>query len=149
MKKLVLMVLALILVFAFAAAPAVQAAEEPAAAKDSWIMLPMMKLGRGIANVAFGALELPIQWYEVQNEYGGIAGITYGTLKGLCYVVAREVVGVVEIVTFPFPLPNCPDEPFGFGAGYGPIMQPEWIIDAGHNWGNFVYSREAIITNPY
>ena len=63
------------------------------------------KLGRGISNVAFGALELPINWYQVNFEEGGFAACTYGILKGVIAVVIREVVGVVEIVTFPFPLP--------------------------------------------
>ena len=73
-----------------------------------------------------------------------IAGLTYGTLRGVAFIIAREVVGVVDIVTFPFPLPNCPDTPQGFGAGYGPIMTPGWVIDVDHDWWNFVYNREAM-----
>lgn len=74
-------------------------------------MKPVEKLGRGIANVAFGPLELLMKGWDVTQEQGGIAGVTYGPLKGVCYVIAREVVGVVDIVTFPFPLPDCPDDP--------------------------------------
>ena len=111
---------------------------------SSIVMRPLMKLGRGIANVAFGPFELPMKWYDVNAEMGGIASLTYGTLRGVAFVVAREVVGVVDIITFPFPLPNCPDTPHGFGAGYGPIMYPGWVIDVDHDWWNFVYNREAM-----
>ena len=104
-----------------------------------WIMPPVEKLGRGIANCAFGPLELPMKWYDTTFEYGGIAGLTYGTLKGVAYVILREIVGVVEIVTFPFPLPGCPPERKGYGWGYGPIMRPAWVVDVDHDWWNFVY----------
>ena len=76
---------------------------------DNWVMLPVEKLSRGIANCAFGPLELPMKWYDVSFQSGGIVGLTYGTLKGVLYVIAREVVGVVDIITFPFPLPGCPN----------------------------------------
>lgn len=122
-------------------------ADEPAKANDQWIMLPVMKLSRGIANVAFSPLELPIKWWETGNEMGGIAGITYGTLRGICYVVARIGIGLTDIVTFPFPLPDCPDDPDGYGSGYGPIMTPAWVIDVNHDWQNFVYSRESIVVD--
>ena len=40
-----------------------------------WVMRPVEKLARGIANAAFCPLELPMQWIKVKNEQGGIAGI--------------------------------------------------------------------------
>jgi len=106
---------------------------------EIWIMPPIEKLGRGIANCAFGPLELPMKWYDTTFEYGGIAGLTYGTLKGVVFVIFREVVGIVDIVTFPFPLPGCPRERYGHGWGYGPIMWPAWVVDVDHDWWNFVY----------
>lgn len=115
--------------------------------ENPWILRPIEKLGRGIANVAFGPLELPMKWYDVNAEMGGIAGITYGTLKGVAYVIAREVVGVVDIITFPFPLPNCPDTKDGFGAGYGPIMYPAWVVDVNHDWWNFVYDNNSMASS--
>ena len=138
-------VLLLLVLFTLNVMPQVSA-EETTQSKGQWILLPVMKLSRGIANVAFGALELPIQWWDVSNEMGGIAGITYGTLKGVCFILARVGVGVVDIVTFPFPLPNCPEDPSGYGSGYGPIMTPAWVIDVSHDWQNFVYREEGIIT---
>ena len=113
---------------------------------ENIVMRPLMKLGRGISNVVFSPLELPMKWWDVQNEMGGIAGITYGTLRGVCFVLVRIGVGVADIVTFPFPLPNCPDNPDGFGPGYGPIMRPAWVIDVNHDWQHFVYGRQATVT---
>ena len=80
---------------------------------------------------------------------GGIAGLTYGPLKGVSYTIAREIVGVVDIVTFPFPLPGCPDDPNDAGWGYGPIMRPAWVVDIQHNWGDFVYDSNAIVSSDY
>ena len=120
-----------------------------AAPDDPWVMKPVEKLGRGIANVAFGPLEILIRGWDVTQELGGIAGITYGPLKGVAYCIAREVVGVIDIVTFPVPLPDCPEDPEGFGAGYGPIMRPAWVVDIEHNAGNFVFDDSSIVSSDY
>ena len=88
------------------------------------------KLGRGVTNVAFGALELPLKMYEVNFEEGG-------------FVVEREIVGVVDIATFLVPLPGCRQDPNEAGWGYGPIMRPEWIITPDKNYYNFVYPSSA------
>ncbi len=100
------------------------------------------KLGRGISNVAFGALEFPVTWYSVNFEEGGLAACTYGILLGVVKVVIREVVGVVEIVTFPVPLPGCSELPDCPAAGYGPILQPEWIVTPAQNKYNFIYPNQ-------
>lgn len=104
---------------------------------------PVRKFGRGISNAAFGALELPVTVYDMNFEEGGIAACTYGVLKGVCRVVGREVVGVVEIITFPMPLPGCPDDSRDAGWGYGSMMDPEWIIDTDHNAYNIVYQKTS------
>ena len=101
------------------------------------------KLGRGVTNVAFGALELPLKMYEVNFEEGGFAACTYGVFYGLCFVVEREIVGVVDIATFLVPLPGCRQDPNEAGWGYGPIMRPEWIITPDKNYYNFVYPSSA------
>lgn len=118
-----------------------------AKADDAWIMRPMEKLGRGITNTAFCFLEIPMAWTTVAEEHGNLAGITYGTLRGVCYTIARVGVGVVDIVTFPFPLPNCPESVEDVGWGYGPIMRPAWVVPVGKDWNNFVYDDESIV-NP-
>ncbi|MBQ4315506.1 MAG: exosortase system-associated protein, TIGR04073 family [Lentisphaeria bacterium] len=137
-----------VLMFALIAGVAAPAyAETPQQFKgEDIVMRPVQKLGRGIANVVFSPLEIPMKWWDVQNEMGGIAGITYGTLKGVCFTLVRIGVGVLDIITFPFPLPNCPDNPDGYGPGYGPIMRPAWVIDVNHDWQNFVFSRQSVVT---
>jgi putative exosortase-associated protein (TIGR04073 family) len=101
---------------------------------------PIRKLSRGISNVAFGALEVVMKMEDTNFEEGGIASVTYGALKGVSYFIAREVVGVVEIVTFLIPFPGATDEPRESGWGYGPIMRPEWVVDHEHDWYNVIFS---------
>jgi putative exosortase-associated protein (TIGR04073 family) len=113
------------------------------------VLKPIWKLSRGIANVVFSPLEIPMKWHDVQQQDGGIVGITYGTLKGIVYMFARIGVGVIDIATFPIPLPNCPESPQGYGAGYGPLMRPAWVVDIDHDWNNFVYSNENIGPSEY
>ena len=81
---------------------------------------PVEKLGRGIANVAFGPLELLIRPYDVTQDKGAIAGLTFGVLKGVCYTVLRA------------------------GVGYGPIMRPAWVVDTEHNAFNFFFEDNTI-----
>ena len=106
---------------------------------------PIEKLGRGVANVAFGPLELLIRPYDVNQDKGAIASLTYGVLSGVAYTIARECVGVVDIVTFPVPLPGCSDDPLSSEYGYGPLMTPAWVVDPSHNAFNFFYNDQAII----
>ncbi len=107
----------------------------------------VMKLGRGIANVAFGPLELLIRPWDVARQQGEIAALTFGVLQGVVYTVAREVVGVVDIVTFPIPLPGATDDPNLEGYGYGPLMRPAWVVDIDHNAYGFFYRDDAMLTN--
>lgn len=106
---------------------------------------PIRKFGRGICGVGFGALEIPIAMSDTQKEEGGIASVTYGAMKGFARFIAREFVGVTEIVTFAMPLPNCPDDPRDAGWGYGPIMTPEWIVDTEHNYYSIFYNDTAVM----
>lgn len=147
--KMLLAALMLMGVFAVTSLNAQPLSAAPANEKGAFILKPVEKLSRGIANVAFGVLEIPIQMQDVKNRAGGIAGLTYGTLRGVTFFLARVGVGVVDIVTFPFPLPNCPDTPEGFGYGYGPIMYPAWVVDVEHDWWNFVFDRESIPAPTY
>jgi len=117
--------------------------------KGQVVLKPLEKLGRGIANVSFGVLEFPIQIHEITVDGGGIKGLCYGPLQGLAFFLARIGVGLIDIVTFPFPLPNCPETPEGYGSGYGPIMYPAWVVDVEHDWWNFVYDRNTIPTRTY
>ncbi len=105
---------------------------------------PFEKLGRGVANIAFCWGELLMKPYDVNKDKGAIAAVTYGVFKGIGFTVARVCVGVVDIVTFPMMLPNCPDDPNDSGWGYGPMMRPPWVFDIEHNPYNFFYDDTAI-----
>ena len=100
---------------------------------------PIQKLGRGISNIAFGALEIPIRIADTNAQCGAIKALTAGTLHGVVMFIARVGVGVVEVVTFPMPLPGATDDVRDSGWGYGPILTPEWVVDTEHNWQNLFY----------
>ena len=59
------------------------------------------KLGRGVNNVMFGAVELPRTIHSVSKMNGGGAGGTWGAIKGIHRFIGREVIGVAEIITAP------------------------------------------------
>jgi len=105
MKRLVLLVVLGL------AAPALAGTDDAPAHHNA-----LRKLGRGCANVLFGFIEIPNQYTKAVSEHGGSAGITYGVPKGFARWIAREFVGVYEIITFPIPAPQ----------GYRPVMEPEW-----------------------
>ena len=101
---------------------------------------PIRKLGRGVANVVFGVFEVFIQPYKVNEVEGGVAALSYGLFKGIFYFITREIVGVVEIITFPVPLPGASTSKYYWSTwGYGPLLEPEWIFSIEDNPYNFVY----------
>ncbi|HXJ36575.1 MAG TPA: exosortase system-associated protein, TIGR04073 family [Candidatus Eisenbacteria bacterium] len=89
-----------------------------AAHADPPAYTPVDKLGRGVAGMVGGALELPGQMVD-ESEKHGPAGLPLGFAKGLGMVVARELTGVYEFVTAPLPVPR----------GYRPVLEPEYPWD--------------------
>jgi putative exosortase-associated protein (TIGR04073 family) len=77
------------------------------------------KVGRGLAAMTCGWLELPGNVVKTSLERGPAWGFTLGFVEGLGRIVVRDLVGVYEFVTAPFPLP----------AGFAPIIQPEFPWD--------------------
>jgi len=63
----------------------------------------MEKLGRGVGNVAFAAVELLDSNYELLQEKGPTYAYTIGLTQGLSRVVMDTGVGVIEIGTFFIP----------------------------------------------
>lgn len=112
---------------------------------------PIEKLGRGVANIVFGPCELLIKPVDTAKEQGNVAGITAGVFYGIFYGVARVVVGVADVVTFLIPLPGCPDNKYDTGWGYGPMAFRDnpWVFDIEHNWGNFFYDSEDMVSDRY
>lgn len=62
---------------------------------------PLDKLGRGVAGVFLGFLEIPGAMWETNQRDGLPLALSLGWLKGLGYGLAREFVGLYEILTFP------------------------------------------------
>ena len=83
---------------------------------------PADQFGRSISNIVCGALEIPFNILRVTEQEGDLAGLTKGVGLGVWRFLAREVVGVVEFVTFPF--------------GWEPIIVPEYVFQKkrGVNW---------------
>ena len=82
----------------------------------------LKKLGRGAANVITCPIEIVYRIGEVNKEDGPIAAFTWGVLNGVWRTGVRAVVGVYEIITFPFPLPK----------NYKPIVDdPEFFLNEG------------------
>ena len=80
---------------------------------------PLRKLGRGLANVVTGVLEIPIKMSAMNAERGPVAAISVGFISGAGAAITRTVAGVVESVTFLFPLPRY---------DYGPLVMPEFLL---------------------
>jgi putative exosortase-associated protein (TIGR04073 family) len=74
------------------------------------------KAGRGLAAMTCGFLEIPGNIVAETRSRGPAWGFTLGFATGLGKVVVRELVGVYEFVTAPFPIPD----------GFQPIIQPEF-----------------------
>lgn len=76
------------------------------------------KFGRGLAGMVCGFLEVPGNIVKETEERGAV-GVPIGLGMGVGMLVARELVGVYEFLTAPFPVP----------AGYQPILRPEYPWD--------------------
>jgi len=106
MRKVILLVTAMALFFTMIAPPVY--------AKDN----PATKLGRGLANLLTGWVEVGAEISRQLEKKGEIAAIFVGPVLGLCKAVGRTAVGAYDAFTFPFPLP----------AGYKPVIEPEFVM---------------------
>ncbi len=79
---------------------------------------PAKKLGRGLANILTGWIELPKNIYETSAETNPVAGLTIGLVKGLGMTIVRTGAGIYDTATFPFPLPQ----------NYKPVLEPEYVF---------------------
>jgi putative exosortase-associated protein (TIGR04073 family) len=77
------------------------------------------KLGRGLTNIVTSPLDVLKTFDNEFMKYGSYKGTSYGVIKGLSNGVSRLCVGVFEVLTFPFEIPE----------NYGPIIEPEFILD--------------------
>ncbi len=74
------------------------------------------KVGRGLASMTTGFLELPGNIVQMNREKGAGWAMTLGVAMGLGKLVTRHLVGVYEFLSAPFPVPE----------GYKPILEPEF-----------------------
>jgi putative exosortase-associated protein (TIGR04073 family) len=83
---------------------------------------PFLKLGRGLSNIAFGWMEIPITMkhgYEHQDQGAGFfGGLVLGAAKGL----GRTAIGFYEALTFWLPQPEY----------YQPILPTLEYFQRGH-----------------
>ena len=79
---------------------------------------PAKKLGRGLANVLTGWVELPKNIYDTSVEENVLSGLTMGLAKGVGMTIVRTGAGIYETVTFPFPIPE----------DYEPVLEPEYVF---------------------
>lgn len=77
---------------------------------------PVRKLERGGANLLLGFMEFA---YHMRQEDKGemIPPWILGLGKSLGYTLRRTFVGIYEILTFPFPVPE----------DYLPVIEPEFV----------------------
>lgn len=102
---------AALLVFGATLADPAAAAEQSAA----------RKMGRGLAGITCGFLEIPGHIVKTTEQKGPGYGFTLGFAKGLGGFVVRELVGVYEFLSAPIEVPE----------GFRPILTPEFP------WGYF------------
>lgn len=82
------------------------------------------KLGRGLAAITLGFLDVPgIALREAKCR--GAIGFFIGLAGGLEISITRELAGVLELVTAPFPFP----------PGYQPLIPPEYLPE--YPWEHF------------
>lgn len=76
------------------------------------------KLGRGIANMATGVVEVPKNISREWRKSDPGTGVIVGGVKGVGWAATRFAVGAYETVTFPVPAPG----------NYEPLLYPEYPL---------------------
>src|SRR4051795_3675012 len=85
---------------------------------------PTRKLGRGVSNLVFGISELPTTIAKINDREGNSAAAGYGVVRGVGRSMMRITTGLVEILSFPFPMvhgtyrPLLDDDTHWIHAGY-------------------------------
>ncbi|PYJ38899.1 MAG: exosortase system-associated protein, TIGR04073 family [Verrucomicrobia bacterium] len=104
---------------------------------------PTRKLGRGLSNFIIAPTDFFVTVNQVNQTEGNSAGAGYGVWRGLGRAGARHVAGLIEILTFPFPIWHHtyypilpPDIPY-IHAGY-----PEFPPEVG-NESKYPYVRDS------
>ena len=75
----------------------------PSAQAETYIQGFSNKVSQGLANIAFGFVEIPKNVINISNDQNIFVGMTWGILRGAGHTVGRTLVGVGELVTSPIP----------------------------------------------
>ena len=81
---------------------------------------PARKLGRGVANIVTGWVEIPKTIYVTCADKDVLTGLTIGPVQGIWMFLVRTSAGVYEFGTFPVPIPE----------DYDPILRPEFVLSS-------------------
>jgi len=65
---------------------------------------PTRKLGRGLSNLFLAPAEIPTTIAKVNKDEGNSAAAGYGVIKGFGRSAARHGAGLLELLTWPFPV---------------------------------------------
>src|SRR3984893_919007 len=85
---------------------------------------PTRKLGRGLSNFFLAPAEIPVTVAKINTDEGNAAAAGYGVVRGVGRSATRHIAGLIEILTFPFPMwresyyPLLPDNTRYIHAGY-------------------------------
>jgi|ERR1700730_911903 putative exosortase-associated protein (TIGR04073 family) len=85
---------------------------------------PTRKLGRGLSNFFLAPAEIPVTVAKINTDEGNAAAAGYGVVRGVGRSATRHIAGLIEILTFPFPMwresyyPRLPDDTRYIHAGY-------------------------------
>jgi putative exosortase-associated protein (TIGR04073 family) len=91
------------------------------------------KFKRGLAGITFGGVEVPATLCEECRNEGWLMGVSVGFFKAVGNFAAREVLGVFELVTSPFPWPD---------EQYKPYMEPAYP------WDRFTSPKDPVPVAP-
>jgi putative exosortase-associated protein (TIGR04073 family) len=104
---------------------------------------PTRKLGRGLSNFFIAPTEIIVTINQVNKAEGNSAAAGYGVWRGLGRSATRHIAGLIEILTFPFPIwrdsyyPILPPDIPYIHAGY-----PEFPPEVG-NESKYPYVRDS------
>ncbi len=86
---------------------------------------PTRKLGRGLSNLILAPAEGIVTIATINTNEGNSAAAGYGVVRAFGRVRARHLAGLLEIVTFPFPV---------WRQSYYPMLPPDVpYIHAGYS----------------
>ena len=86
----------------------------------AWAQDPIHKMGRGVANVLTGWLEVFKQVSLGKQENNPVTGIAMGAVRGAGLTVLRTGVGLYEALSFPLPYPK------GYASPYESLEMPDY-----------------------